>query len=216
MKKITAKIFSALMILLMITFTGCQKTDLYQAGLEMTVLMGEMVANDDYVSMVIGNNSDIDIDKVRARDYDTPVKVYSITSPTFEKSLEKFLQNGATFKENFEKLPESIKEQVKQQINFSAIISIVSHEMESDFDSYESVVLTNSFLAQKKKEGKIEQAIIYLYVFETGQPIIVEYTPITNKEYNIASRFFLSKECNTLSGVRTLFEPYGCEVNSVK
>ena len=213
MKKIVVQVFSLLMVLLMVTFTGCQKTDLYQAGLEVTVLMGEMVSNEDYVNMY---GSDINIEKVRAKDYDTPIKVYNITQPIFEKAIEEFARKNSTIKETYEKLPDSLKEQLKWQVNFSSIINTLRYEIESDFDDFEISVLSNIFIAQKRKTGTIERATAYLYVFETGQPILVEFTPIGNKEYNMVGRFFLIKECNTLSDVRTLLEPYGCEVSVIK
>ena len=212
MRKIIIQAISILMVLLVFTFTGCQKVDLYQAGLEMTVLMGEMVENDDYANLLIGNYSEVDIGKVRAKDYDTPVKVYNISQSTFEKTIEELSKNGSTFKETYEKLPDSLKEQLKQRINFSSVINL-NNQSSSNF---EQIVLANNFVAQRSKKGTIKQETAYLYIFETGKPIIVLFTPITNEEYRMVGMFFMVEECETLSEVRTLFEPYGCEVSIVK
>ena len=213
MKKIVIQAISILMVLLVFTFTGCQKVDLYQAGLEMTVLLGEMVSNEDYVDMYLGSSKEA-IDKVRAKDYDTPIKVFSITPPSPERTIEELYKNNEEGKEQYEKLPETLKEQVKNQISFSSIIMIYLTSQKGV--AFETISLINVFVAQKRKEGKLDKAIMYLYVFETGCPIMVEFIPSSNAEYNMVGRFFLVEECTTLSAIRTLLEPYGCEVSIVK
>ena len=75
--------------------------------------------------------------------------------------------------------------------------------------------LTNSYIITKQFEGySIKNECYYLYVFETGKPIIVTFSPSHNGIKAIA-QFLITEKVYSLSALRELFGDYDCQVSVI-
>ena len=83
MKKFLMKICCLLLCFASFGLVACEKNiDLYQKGVEVTTLMGEMVNSKQYLKL-IGSMED-KIDLVKAKDYDSPTRVYQLSIPSLD------------------------------------------------------------------------------------------------------------------------------------
>lgn len=180
---------------------GCHTStqDLYNYGLNMIAFMDKLVKSDEYVNLGIGYN----VDDFIANDYDTPTDVYKISYPSNEE-LIKYSSNY----NKIENLPEDIKNYIIQKYNFSDSLLeiIVKNCSENDID----VILSCCY--ETHIDEAIGERIALLYIFETGVPVLVIFDP-DKKDINVSSYFMPIDEIKTLSGARTIFEPFGCIID---
>ncbi len=173
----------------------------------MTSLMGEMVNSDRYIELTgIGDFRD---ESIIAKDYDSPTRAYLISIPSFEVLYQKY-QNADT--SSFDELSDGLKEQVKGWFNFYTVLFRIN----ADHVGIDELSIFSTLFANKKFDGKITSSKAYLYIFETGRPIVVVFEPFGDKQFTAKGYFLFVNDVSTLSKVKEIFEPYGCDVENVK
>ena len=206
MKKLLLSTSCILFCCLFVGLSACNKApDLNKSGVEITTVMGEMVNTEAFREM--SGVSETQIELVKAKDYDTPTRVYKITTPTFDW----FMQNMGDMEEEFNGLSDSLKEQVNKRYSFASVINMLNNQYGLD-----ATILSSIFIASKTFDGKLESSVIYLYTFETGRAIAVSFEPFGEKQFTATGYFVFAEDLSSLSAVRDAFEPIGCTAEEVK
>lgn len=191
--------------------TGCNtpSVDLYSYGIQMTTLMGNIINNEEYMSMLDFRNSEYS--DFLANDYDTPRKTYTIEIPSNAQLIEKAMAKNEEYKKKFYNLPEEIQEQIQFKYSFedSVLPFIIFKE---NISTNKVLSITSKTSAKREFEGSITSPKAYLFTFETGTPIIVLFRNLNNK-IEATSYFLPSKNFSNLSTTRGIFEEYGCTIN---
>lgn len=208
MKNLFKKISCILLCLLFMLFSACNNSpDLYKRGIEITTIMGEMVHSEAYGEMVNIPHG-IDMDLVKAKDYDTPIRAYKINVPTFES----FVENTEIFnEEQLNKLSNNLKDQIENRDYFLYATTMLNNAY-----GPEGAVISSIFQASKIFDGKISSPIVYLYIFEMGKAIAVTFKPFGEKQFTAQGHFIFVEDLFSLSKVREVFEPFGCVVENLK
>lgn len=180
---------------------GCNMStqDLYKHGIYMTSMLDLALNNEEYKDLQ-GINEDVS--KYLSKDYDTPESVFKINIPSNEELIK--------FYKNYDKvmvLPDDLKESYIDRYDFNIVINTIIYDNCKSDDIWISISLgVFEFF-----EGTIDKSEAFLFIYETGQPIITYFMPSGSKIQSIA--YFLPIEnVRTLSGARNLFEQYGCQV----
>lgn len=167
------KIFSFIAVLALIfSLSACQSTpdatnsgsktgNLADDGMKVISLMNEMIGNDEYGLMVLNNYADYveRINDIRRGSYATPKAVYEIKMDT-----RRILNSDA------EGLSEALKEYVGGMTNASVASYINSAESLDGVAVSSLFSVTVAFVDESVKEDAI-----YLYSFEDGYPIFVNF-----------------------------------------
>ena len=207
MKKFLMKICCLLLCFASFGLVACEKNiDLYQKGVEVTTLMGEIVNSKQYLKL-IGSMED-KIDLVKAKDYDSPTRVYQLSIPSFDILCQKFKTMDTS---SFDELPDNLKEQIKAKFNFYLVLNNINNQ----YPDWDALVISSVLTADKTYNGKISSSTAYLYTFETGKPIVVVFEPFGDKQFTAKGYFIFADDVSTLSNVREIFEQYGCSVENV-
>lgn len=221
------KIFLFFTLILSISTTlilsACHKQrSLYECGIEITTLIGKMIKDENYLKY-IGLESHATpepqlskLKKLSANDYDTPIRTYKITNPNQNKYRDYILGNK---KETYNNLPNEYKEIIDNKLNMliegNGAIFTICHERylhkEYEWDDY---VVASSLSVIKKFQVKLKEPINYLYIFETGHPILVNFTP-NDKNTITATGLFFMGDCSSLSAIREITKPFGCTVTNL-
>lgn len=213
-----------LIITFIFVFTGCNnQISLYEYGIEITSLIGKMVKDEAYLEY-LGITSFAKpkpelspINTFAANDYDTPIRTYTVTNPELEKYRSYLLKNQ---NEIFDKLSEEVKENINKKISLTLsdnnfLFQICNYRYYNDKGySWEDYIIANNTSVIKEYNIKLKEPINYIYVFETGKPIIVNFTP-KDKKTTIATGMFFLGNCSSLSSVREELEPLGCTVENL-
>jgi len=210
MKKVMSVIAICIIACLTVIFSGCSKTaDLYDLGLQMTIQMEELVKSDYYAELAGLNDSmKPEREKFIANDYDTPVKVFSISILDSKKILENL---GEISEDKWNALNPSIQEQILNKVSMQTILNYVNFK----YNSGSTFAVISNYTAKKQFENySLKENIVYLYMFETGTPVAVTFTGY-NGGIEAQSQFLLLPQTSTLSDIRELFTPFGCNVNVV-
>ena len=223
MKKAIIIIIVIVCISFICIFTGCNnQINLYEYGIEVTSLIGEMIKDETYLeyleitSLAKPKPELSPINTFTANDYDEPIRTYSATNPELEKYKSYILQNK---KEVFDKLSDEIKKAINQKINImlssnNFIFQISSYKYFNEEYSWEDYIIANNTSVIKEFNIRLKEPINYIYVFETGKPIIVNFTP-KDKKTTIATGMFFLGDCSSLSSIREELEPFGCTVENL-
>jgi hypothetical protein len=141
---------------------------------------------------------------VDTNDYDSPVAVYRITLP----KSDKFVKITGSFDEDrWNSLSPNLQKQIEHRFTFSAIANIIN-------SAYGSTNLAFSSLYTAYEENKsinIKRTTVFLYIFEEGTPIAVTFS----KSGGVNGQFVFLDGIESLSDVRTVFEPLDCSVKKV-
>lgn len=197
------------LVICLLLYSGCSQplpdTTLYDNGIEMTLLMGDMIKNPDYLDILGLSLYSSSVEKFYANDYDTPIRTYIIEVPSNERILE-MLTIGKT--EELNELSSDLREQLRNLSSFEKIISNLILQ-NSNFDEH---IICMALSAQKVIEGTLKKDVAYLYTFETGKPIIVYYRQQANNSILVKSFFMGKNDYETLSETREIFEKLECTV----
>ena len=203
MKKVVLSI-----LILSTCLTGCNKElNLYDAGIEVTSTMESLLKDENYIDLLGFTDSlESSLEYFVASDYDSPTKVYSLSNPDYEKVCE-------IYDIELSGLSSEAKEQLIERLgNIPGIINMINSKTNSKIDQ---IIISSSFTCSLNFKGyNIDDQCSYLYVFETGKPILVAYS--NTYEGCCATGYFVLLQDPSLSNVRDTFEPYGCEVEVVK
>lgn len=211
MKKNFVVLTIVLLIATMCLLSGCNRdADLYEIGLQVTTAMDEIVKSDYYFQLLgYGEENVPSREGFIANDYDSPERVYIITIPDTESMLKKL---GGIDDENYNQQSDTIKKQI---IDYHSFITIVPNIINGN-NGNEAVVISQSCRVKLSfGKCKLKSEVAYLYVFETGTPILVLFTPDHNS-VTAQGVFLDSNKLNSLSEVRELFETFGCTVNNLE
>ena len=206
MKKILLKIGCALLCVCSLGLVSCKKdkaektANLYESGIETALVIDVMARNEIYKASI---GLDYDVTSVLAEDYRNPTNVYSISIPTIEEFFQVVEAGG--LEEEWDLLPDSVKEQMESRadpFNF-----IISH-----YAGHNEVAVSTSYQASLRFDGKIDEKIAYVYVYETGTPIVVTFTPICDHGYSAMGSFLFGVDCTSMEKIEEVFKPFQCEV----
>ncbi len=223
MRKILLKIGCLLLAVISLTLISCgvgegnkgaQEANLYESGIETALVMEEMAESENFKTLL--GAPEYDFTNMLAEDYKVPVSVYSITTPTYEQYfhlLETAKEGEAgPFTETWNSLSDELKEQIKKRFSFSTITNLIL----SNYAGISQLSVSSVYRAYLRFDGSIEEEISYLYVYETGAPIIVTFTPACCDVYSATGQFLFDVDCSSLDKVRDIFELYNCEVKKIK
>ena len=206
MKKILLKIGCIVLCVCALGLVSCKKdkaektANLYESGIETALVVEEMARNEIYNAYL---GVDYDFANVLAEDYRNPTNVYSISIPTIEEFFQAVEAGG--LEEEWGALPDSVKEQMEARSDpFNYIIS--------HYAGAKEVAVSTSYQASLRFDGKIDDKIAYVYVYETGVPIIVRFAPICDHGYSAMGRFLFGVDCTSMEKIEEVFNPYQCEV----
>lgn len=209
MKKGLLCIFVCFLGCLTVMFCGCSKTaDLYQLGLQMTTQLEEIIKSDFYAEIIgLAESCNETRKSFIANDYDSPVKVYSITAPDSYTMLEKM---AGTDEEAWNQLSDTIKEQLLNKFTMQTLF--ININANSDMNTL--AVVSLFYVSTQFENYSLKEDITYLYMFETGKPVAVTFTA-DNDRIQATAYFVLLPQTSTLSDIREIFTPFGCTVNLV-
>lgn len=223
MKKTIAIIILILCITFIFSLTGCNKQEsLYEYGIEVTTLIGKMVKDEaflEYTGITTMAKPKPDLTPINmfaANDYDTPIRAYKVTTPQLEAYRNYYLKDK---NEIFDKLSDEMKDSINKRYNLafkdgSFIFQIVNNKYFTGEITWEDNIIANDMFAVKEFKIKLKEPVNYIYVFETGKPIIVNFTP-KDKKTIIATGMFFFGDCTSLSSIREDLEPFGCTVENL-
>lgn len=127
-----------------------------------------MLKSEEYFDITLNNNQYKSYkEKLVANDYDCPVRVFSIDIPDTEVILKNL---GADEYDIYENLPDTLKQQINNRVSFLTIASKLNYEKN---DTNAVVVYNNYTAGISFKKYSLSKPIAYLYIFETGKPILV-------------------------------------------
>lgn len=206
MKKILLKIGCIVLCVCSLGLVSCKKdkaektANLYESGIETALVVEEMAKSEIYKEYI---GVDYDITNVLAEDYRAPISVYSISSPTFEEFFQAV--EAGDLEEKWDSLPDSIKEQMEGGFDLFHFIIV-------NYGGEQQLAISSVFQASLRFDGKIDEKIAYVYVYETGTPIVVTFTPICDHGYSAMGSFLFGVDCTSMEKIEEVFKPYQCEV----
>lgn len=208
--------YATAIMLLSVMVCGCQKqaktVSIYDRGLELIHDMVELVDSDVY-SQLIGVNTLQDIvDKIKEVDYKTPKSVYRVTlsddlvsaiMTSEEQDTYGMKEMSPELKEIFQqKLFQSIPVQANGRFGATELAVVGSYTVNQTFSSKE--IKTNQY---------------YVYVFDQGFPIIVDFTVGEDHSVNANGHFIMTNDFDdTVEGIKTLMNLPGvleCNIEKV-
>lgn len=186
-------------IIICFLISGCniKKLDPYKTGIKVTSSIENLIKDETYMNKLYKYQYTDYI----ASDYDTPQKVYEISKNDVNKTYKLFLNDTIN-------LSDEAKNQIRiQSSSFINVLNVVRiHESKTDFFA------TSFNYTAIYKNYKLKNECAYLYIFETGKPILVHFSQNNHNIY-VNAWFFLGE--TTLSNLRDLFNPYGCEIKII-
>ena len=176
---------------------------LYDSGVVITSVVGEMVNSETFVGLMSLPSQSVEM--VKASDYNAPINAYKITPPSFQTMLE--LMEGEQL---IEGLSSNLLEQMEGRYDINYILTTLTNAYGSH-----ALIARSSFMAKKVFDGALSETVVYLYLFETGKPIAVVFTPFGEKQFT-ANGGFVFGEFSSLTEVESMFVPFGCQVEKIK
>ena len=213
------KIFSFIAVLALIfSLSACQRTpdttnsgsktgNLADDGMKVISLMNEMLNNDEYGLMVLSNYSKYVeiINAVRRGNYSKPTAVY-------ELKMDTRMVIGAG--------RDGFSEALDRYVDSMANASVVSYI--NSAESIDGVAVSSLFSATVAfVDESVKEDAMYLYVFEDGHPIFVNFTCGEDGAVRASGNFIMNAELNpgSADGIEEFFKKAGfsdCEVTKVR
>lgn len=181
-------------------------TDTLELGTEVTSIMGEMLADSNYLSLTTSSDEIIAMaNNWDTKDYGTPVQIYAISID----NLNIFFEGSDIRLEDFS--PEL--QQLIAQRMWSAVPNMINSR-----DGMVILALTSTLTASKTFcDVPIKEREMYLYVFEHGMPILIQFIPLGNDVCTVSGNFlYTSDKLSTIADVESLFFMFSCDVRKVK
>lgn len=184
--------------------------NLYQYGIDICIQMETMLKDENYTNIQFGDLEKSFLDNFIANDYDTPNRIYIISVPNQKQIAEGLYKES----EDYTKLSNELKKQIENRVSFTNVI--YSSNMETiykqEYPFYDKIRV-QYMTAIKEYNGILEKPIAYLYVFESGNPIITYFTQKDQNTVTATGIFYLSS-VESLSEVRATLEKYGCTITN--
>lgn len=147
------------------------KPDYYNAGLEVTALMGEIIDSEAYLSLLVHPETFSKIrEEANTHDYGSPVAVYAVKGDP-EALLKEMLLSDPESGETFNSLSPALQDQLLQRISVQTLCSVFNSRAGADYTAFSS--LATVFLREDSLNA--EEPCSYLYIFGKGLPILVSF-----------------------------------------
>lgn len=208
-KKILALLLS-LSMLLCLSACGSNDselvTDTLELGTEVTSIMGEMLADPNYLSLTTSSEEIIAMaNSWDTKDYDTPIGIYAV-------SIDNLNALFAVSDIRLEDFSPELQQLIAQRM-WSAVPNMINSR-----DGMVILALTSTLTASKTFcDVSIKEREMYLYVFEHGMPILIQFIPLGNDVCTVSGNFlYTSDRLSTIADVESLFFMFPCDVQKVK
>lgn len=207
MKKLSAIFLAIISCACFVLCSGCsEQLDLYDCGKEMTIQMEELVKSDFYAD---NSGLSVELKSIRndfiANDYDTPIKTYSIKMHDKNELVFKMLNITES---DWNDVSSAAQEQLLEMVSLQLVISRINLDV-GDINVH---IFTSNYIITKRFDNySLKTETAYLYLFETGKPIIVTFTPC-HDGITAQAQFLAVGDKTSLSDLRELFEPFNCTV----
>ena len=157
-------------LLLSTAALGESKTDYRTAGLEVTKIMGQIAADENYISLISGVGEIETIrETVNTGDYDRPAAVYELKLKDPRAFAESTMNENT--RETWAKIPEELKEQALRRFNVQALCTMYTSRQGAAFVAFSSATVA----VVPIEDLTAEESVCYLYTFEKGTPILVTF-----------------------------------------
>ena len=179
-----------------------EEKSLYDQGLDVIGIMGEMTQSDEYVSIVTGNGElQAMIRDIGAGNHDTPQKVYSIS--VSKDSLSALIGLGS-----LDEISQEFRGFLDQRM-VGSLMSIINAR-----GGAEVLAAVNACAVQKTfVNTDAEEPVIYLYTFADAVPAAVTFT--VGEDHSVAANgIFIAYEgfsCDSAEDIKDFFEEMGIE-----
>lgn len=154
--------FSVLFCILLLCIAclpACQSapSNLLDHGMDVIAIMSDMVSNDQYAELMMGNINSVNehLQNLKSEDYSKPSAVYEVSVPA--ESLLKVLTGSS---KDALQMSDRLQDYVLDS-TYSSFISTINSEA-----GVSALTVSSVLCAQLTFEEKIDQNTIYLYVFD--------------------------------------------------
>ena len=178
-------------------------TQIYEAGLDITYILGEMAASEEYLTFFTGDTAVKDVvKKLGEGDYTKPKAVYEIviTDEMLEGLVDTASLEGATdeLKKN---LTDRVRGSFITQLNGTAGVN--------------SLAASSICTAGKTFINPIADDILLVYTYENGYPIAVTFTAESDGSAGASGTFVMVENFDSIEGIKSYFSDTDIEVIEV-
>ena len=189
---------------------GEAKSSLYDKGLEVVVLLDEMVKNDAYVQLYTASPEIQEIvETIGAGDYAAPSAVYQISFPGESfKALAEAMGGDVSMDGMSEELTRAVEQKL-----LGAVVSQLNAMGGATKLAAMSVCTTGKTFVNEE----ISADLIYLYVYENTPPVAITFVRGDDATVSATGTFLLCDDLNTASEqtISEFFGEFGVEVTAV-
>ena len=208
--------FLSLLLIFSLLLSSCSSSefDIHETSNEIRLLIEEKTRSEEYWQLKSSGYSSLEElrEKLIANDYDRPIRCYKIQLLDLDKALEELIIRDTEDPEHYSNLSDSLKEELTNVYKHYpiTIMTQILHWLSINSRVQEDLACSTTKVIENAKIG--DTVVGYLYIFETGKPIIVYYGQIGKSEVVAIGTFITNSDYKTLSKTRDIFEPYGCTV----
>ena len=212
-------IYLCMLVIVLLLISSCKssKVDIHDANKEICLIMEEKAKSEDYWQLYISGtyrSYEEERKKYMANDYDQPIRCYKIQITDIEKAKEKIMFAEEKDREHYDNLPAFLQQDIENAYcsNDFVLMKNIANRITlygSNYEFHSHICNTSKALENTKLD---DAATAYLYIFETGKPIIIVCGYESESSGVAYGMFMMNSEYKTLSETRDVFEPYGCSV----
>ena len=191
--------------------SGCTKkenqpleyTSVYEAGLDITYILGEMAASEEYITFFTGDTTIKDVIKrIGEGDYTKPKAVYEIviTDEMFEALVDTASLEGTT---------DELKNNLTDRVRASFITQL------NGMAGVENLAASSICTAGKTFINPVADDTILVYTYENGYPIAVTFATEYDGSASASGTFIMIDNFDTAEGIKEYFSETDIEVIEV-
>lgn len=201
------KIISMLLVcILCITVCGCNKKtetkelSLYDQGLSIVELMNEMVHNDMYGKVAGASTEMLDkASEIQQGDYSTPSSVYCISMP--EDMLTGMIILMDMESSVLNDMSQNFRDFLNKKMESSIPIELNAYFGSSSLATAALYTAGKSFI-----NSEIKNDAIYVYLYENGYPIMVQFSVGEDHIVGASGCFYMSTDYeDSIEGIKKMF-----------
>lgn len=220
MKRICSISMIVLIIFNTLVLSSCNlsgKVDVHAVSQDIRLLMEEKTKSEDFWQVQISSTPPRSYEEDRqeyiANDYDYPIRCYEIKISDLDVAKSKLQFRDKSDEEHYNNLPDNLKKEIDDSYKSTfKIMQIIVYNIQTiDYSHYGMSTICNT--EKLLENSKIDETAAYLYIFETGKPIIIIFGETGKRQVTAIGKFITNSQYKTLSETRDIFEPYGCSVN---
>lgn len=179
---------------------------LYEQGLEVVSLMGDLAGSDAYMEAVAPGDIRDFIEIPEETDFTAPKAVYKITLSLLDAEWLELLEIDSA------EMPDTVDAYMKQKMS-GAIINILNAQGGAkSLAAAGTLAVTKAFVCDEEAEN-----VIYLYTYDNSVPAAVSFIPGENGAVIAQGMFLFSAglEMETPEDIEEFFEGFPVEVEDV-